>query len=51
MWQEIHQKNEWFTYAEPLHRLREFGIPIKELDLLDEKTLMPSQIREIAHVI
>ncbi len=31
--------------GEPMHRLREFGIPIKEIDLLDESTLSVEQIR------
>ena len=22
---EVSENNDWFTYAEPLHRLREFG--------------------------
>ena len=42
---EIHEHNSWLTYCEPLHRLREFGIPVKELDLLDEKALNLDQIR------
>ncbi len=36
---EIEAVNRWLTYGEPLHQLREFGIPIKEIDLLDEATL------------
>ncbi len=42
---EIRAVNPWLTYAEPLHRLREFGIPIKEIDLLDEVRLSKDQIR------
>jgi hypothetical protein len=42
---EIHELNPWLTYGEPLHRIREFGIPITEMDLLDEKTLNLDQIR------
>jgi hypothetical protein len=37
--------NKWLTYSEPLHRLREFGITIKEFDLLDESLLTGDQIR------
>jgi hypothetical protein len=43
--EEIQEVNPWLTYGEPLHRIREFGIPIKEIDLLDEKTLNLDQIR------
>jgi hypothetical protein len=41
---EIMRVNPWLTYGEPLHRIREFGIPIKELDLLDESALDMDQI-------
>ncbi len=43
--EEIREHNSWLTYCEPLHRIREFGIPVKELDLLDEKALNLDQIR------
>jgi hypothetical protein len=43
--EEIAENNSWLTYAEPIHRMREFGIPIKELDLLDEAALNLDQIR------
>jgi hypothetical protein len=36
--------NRWLTYGEPLHRTREFGVTIKELDLLDEGKLSAEQI-------
>lgn len=42
---EIRAVNSWLTYGEPIHRLREFGIPIKEIDLLDEVKLSMDQIR------
>lgn len=41
----MYEHNPWLTYGEPLHRLREFGIPIKEIDLLDEAALSLDQIR------
>lgn len=25
---EIHRFNKWFTYGEPLHRLREWGVQV-----------------------
>jgi len=48
---EIAKVNSWFTYGEPLHRLREFGITIKEMDQLDEAPLLPDQIRKVAALI
>lgn len=43
--------NSWLTYSEPLHRLREFGITVKEFDLLDESTLTGDQIRSVAAML
>jgi hypothetical protein len=37
--------NNWLTYGEPLHRLREFGITVKEMDLLDESFLTMEQMK------
>eukprot|EP01040_Poterioochromonas_malhamensis_P013673 gene13673-15070_t len=48
---EIEEVNHWLTYGEPLHQLREFGIPIKEIDLLDEATLTLDQIRLFASLL
>lgn len=45
---EIYRKNPFLSYGEPLHRLREFGCSVKELDLLDETTLSLEQIRRLA---
>jgi hypothetical protein len=45
--EEVAQKNGWLTYGEPLHRLREFGVPHKEIDLLDEQTLSLDQMRQL----
>jgi len=44
---EVYQQNSWLTYAPQLHRLREFGIQNKVLDLLDERQLAPSEVREL----
>lgn len=44
---EIHQHNPWLVYGEPLHRLREWGITLKEFDLLDEAKLSSEQMRAI----
>ena len=49
--QEIHEHNPWLVYGEPLHRLREWGITMKEFDMLDEAKLSSEQMRSvIAHM-
>ena len=45
--QQVHKVNNWLTYGKPLHLLREFSVPIRELDFLDEKTLTPDQVRVV----
>lgn len=41
---EVHAVNRWLTYGEPLHRMREFGVTLKEMDRLDEQTLSSDEI-------
>jgi len=48
---EVAKVNKWFTYGEPLHMLRQFGVSIKELDMLDEKPLTVDQIRDVCAII
>ena len=48
---EIKEHNSWLTYGEPIHRMREFGIPVKELDLLDEAKLSLDQIRNFCSLL
>jgi hypothetical protein len=48
---EVTNHNRWLVYGEQLHRLREWGIIIKEFDLLDESKLSSEQMRAvIAHM-
>ena len=42
-----HSVNSWLTYGEPLHRLREFGITLKEMDVIDEKPLSMEQMKMV----
>ncbi len=35
------------TYGEPLQRLREFGLSVKELDLMDERPLSLEELRKV----
>lgn len=44
---EINKHNNWFTYGEPLHRLREWGVQLKEMDLIDEAPLSADQMRAV----
>lgn len=48
---EIRASNDWFTYGEPLHRLREFGITMKDMDLLDECVLSSDQMRRVLTIL
>lgn len=48
---EIKRKNPWLTYGEPLQRIREFGVHIKEIDLLDEQACEIAQIRQICAIM
>ena len=48
---EIHKFNKWLTYGQPMHRFREFGATIKEMDVIDEATLGKEQMNTIcAHL-
>ncbi len=42
--QEVRTANDWIFYGEPLHRMREFGAALKEMDIIDEDTLSSEQM-------
>jgi len=48
---EVAAKNAWLTYGPPLHAARMFGLQDKLFDMLDERTLLPSQLKEMAERI
>jgi hypothetical protein len=48
---EIFKANDWLTYGEPLHRLRELGVSMKEIDLLDERKLPAEQMRNFISTV
>ncbi len=48
---EIHGHNKWLTYGEPMHRMREFGVTLKEMDLLDEAKLTSDQILAVVRIM
>lgn len=39
---EVNANNPWITYGEPLQRLREFGVAVREMDVLDESVRINS---------
>jgi hypothetical protein len=43
--------NRWLNYGEPLHRLREWGYRLKELDSLDERNLTSQQVYVIVNLM
>lgn len=44
--QEVHQCNPWLNYALPLHRMREMGYHDRVFDMLDERLLTKSELRD-----
>jgi len=44
---EVRAVNDFLYYGEPLHRMREFGAAIKEMDLIDEDALSSEQMAVI----
>ena len=44
---EVNEFNDWFTYGEPLHRLREFGVPVKEYFAMDYKKFSHEQMKAL----
>lgn len=43
---EVYGENPWLTYSLPLHRVREMGFHDRLLDLIDERSLTASEIRD-----
>ena len=43
---EVDKLNPWLTYGEPLHRMREWGVHLRIMDLIDEKALGISQLHK-----
>ena len=48
---EVNTYNSWLTYGEPLQRIREFGVHIKEFDLIDEKKLSADNMRNLLSIL
>ena len=48
---EVNEHNKWVTYGQPLHLLRQFGVSVPELDLLDERPLTAEEVRNVCHIM
>lgn len=43
---EVYEHNKWLNYGLPIHRLREFGFYDRVFDLIDERALTKSELRQ-----
>lgn len=43
---EVYECNPWLTYGLPIHRMREFGFHDRVFDMLDERQLTKSELRD-----
>lgn len=43
---EVYEFNAWLNYSLPLHRMRELGFHDRVFDLIDERTLTKSELRQ-----
>jgi len=48
---QIQDANPWLTYGEPLHRMREFGMIMKEMDMIDEALLGTDEMHAMSKAI
>ena len=48
---EVAAHNRWLAYGPPLHLARSFGLRNKLFDLLDEVTLIPSQVKQLCELL
>jgi hypothetical protein len=44
---EVNAVNNWLTYGEPIHKLREWGVQMKEMDYIDEKMLSTEMMNNL----
>lgn len=49
--EEVHEHNPWLNYCLPLHRLREMGYHDRVFDMLDERALTKSELREFCSLL
>ena len=48
---EVMENNNWLTYAEPLHRMREFGIMVPALNYLNYRQLTRTEIKSVLELL
>eukprot|EP00518_Triparma_eleuthera_P001037 CAMPEP_0182461430 /NCGR_PEP_ID=MMETSP1319-20130603/6011_1 /TAXON_ID=172717 /ORGANISM="Bolidomonas pacifica, Strain RCC208" /LENGTH=421 /DNA_ID=CAMNT_0024660719 /DNA_START=80 /DNA_END=1345 /DNA_ORIENTATION=+ len=48
---EVYECNPWLNYGLPLHRLREWGFNDKLVDLLDERALYPTEVKNFCALL
>jgi hypothetical protein len=48
---EVKEDNPWLNYALPLHRLREMGYHDRVFDMLDERALTKTEIRDFCSLL
>jgi len=49
--EEVYNENPWLNYALPLHRLREMGYHDRVFDMLDERKLSKSELRDFCAIL
>lgn len=49
--QEVYGENPWLNYALPLHRLREMGYHDRVFDMLDERALTNTELRDFCALL
>jgi len=48
---EVTNEQPWLNYSLPLHRLREFGFHDRVFDMLDERPLTKTEIRDFCYIL
>lgn len=49
--EEVHEHNAWLNYALPIHRMREMGFHDRVFDMLDERKLTKSELRDFFYLL
>ncbi|CAB9507516.1 expressed unknown protein [Seminavis robusta] len=49
--EEVHEHNPWLNYALPIHRMREMGYHDRVFDMLDERKLTKSELRDFCYLL
>lgn len=47
----VAENNNWLNYAEPLHRLREFGVVVPAINNLDLRQLSKVEIKILSQIL